>query len=620
METAWLIPVLPVISFAAILLIGDRLKENCGYIAASFVFGSLLLSLGSIASVLNGKPIEIAGVYWANLSGFQFGILIDGVSAVLLFVVSFIGFLIVVYSIGYMHGDAGVQRYYAEMSLFIAAMLALVISNNLLFTFIAWEIVGLCSYFLIGFWYRKPSASIAAKKAFLVTRFGDFAFLAGILVIYSHFGTLDYREIFELAPKFASVDSGVLGMSVVTLAALLIFGGAIGKSAQFPLHVWLPDAMEGPTTVSALIHAATMVKAGVFLVARMYPLFLLSDQAMTVVAFIGAITALIAAAMGAVMTDVKRVVAYSTVSSLGFMTLALGVGGLYAALFYLIAHGFFKALLFLAAGAVIHATNTNDIRFLGGLWEKMPITAPTALIGAWAASGLPPLSGFWSKDEILLAVYAKSKLLFLIALLAAFLFAFFVFRWFFLIFMGRESKASKHAHEAPRVMTAPLIILAVGAASLGALKFFNFEHWVASVPLYRVPEISGPHTAISMLSIVIALIGTLLAGAIYYQKRIPSEVFVLPLKPLHALVANKYYIDHIYAAFAEKLGVAFCFLLNRFDIRIVDGTVNGIGIASLRAAEVLRKAQTGMVQDYASAVLLGAALLIIILRLTGGSA
>ncbi len=613
LEYAWLIPVFPLVAFAIILLFGHRFREQCGYVAIAFLALSLVVSLGTVADVLGGRTGGSPGVSWINAEGFRFGTMIDQLSALMLFAVSLVGFLIFIYSLGYMHGDDGIQRYFAEISLFIASMLGLVISNNLLFTFICWELVGLCSYLLIGFWYSKPSAASAAKKAFLVTRVGDMAFLLGIFVLYAYFGTLDYAELFERAPEFAKVGSGILGMSVLTLASLLLFGGAVGKSAQFPLHVWLPDAMEGPTTVSALIHAATMVKAGVFLVARTYPLF--TPESFLVVAYIGGITALIAALMALVMVDIKRVIAYSTISSLGYMTLALGVGGYAAGLFYLLTHSFFKALLFLAAGSAIHGVHSMDIREMGGLLKRMPITGYTALVGAWALSGLPPLSGFWSKDEILVAVSARDPVLFAMAMVTAFLTATFIFRWFFTIFTGEESERSAHAHESPATMTAPLVILAIGAAFLGFLKFFGFEEWIVRALPEEPMAIGGDHAMVMQLSILIAALGIATAYVIYNRKAVPSEFFVRNLRPLHTFIVNKYYMDHLYIALAERVVAGFSYLMERFDMLVVDGIVNGVGRLFIRISEVVRRVQTGLVQDYASAVLLGASILLIILKL-----
>jgi NADH-quinone oxidoreductase subunit L len=620
LEYAWIIPVLPIVSFLIILLLGGRLKEGGGMVAVAFVGASMLLSLIVVGEVLQGRSTEIKGIAWTPWGGFEFGILVDSLGSLMMFVVSFVSFLIVVYSLGYMHGDPGVRRYYAEISLFIASMLGVVMANNLLLLFIAWELVGLCSYFLIGFWYHKPSAASAAKKAFLVTRVGDFLFLLGILVIYKHFGTLNLPELFDAAPKMAGVSSGVFGMSVLTLASLLLFGGAVGKSAQFPLHVWLPDAMEGPTTVSALIHAATMVKAGVYLVARAYPLF--TPDSLIVVAFIGGITALIAAAMAVVVCDIKRIIAYSTVSSLGLMTLALGVGGYAAGMYYLLNHAFFKALLFLSAGAVLHATDVFDIRHISGLRGKMPITAAVAFVGAYSLSGLPPLGGFWGKDDILAATLSSGAVLFVMGLGVSFLTTFFTFRWFFSLFPGKPSKSAEHAHEAPRVMTLPLIILAAGVLAVTLPRFMNFEEWITgwlpAATTAAMPHGEAGHAFVMPLAVSLQLLALYLSYSIYYARTMESSVFIARLRPLHTLVVNRFYLDHIYITFAERVIAGFSYLLHQFDLLVIDGIVNGIGIASMCIGARLRKVQTGSVQDYANAVLLGITLLLLLIKLGGG--
>ncbi|WP_457555667.1 NADH-quinone oxidoreductase subunit L [Candidatus Pyrohabitans sp.] len=612
-EYAWAIPLFPVISFLIILLFGSRMKEGGGYIAVGFVGLSMLLSLLTIRDVLAGGRYESEGIAWLGIEALRFGVLVDSLAAVMLFVVSFVGFLIVVYSLGYMHGDPGVQRYYAEISLFIASMLALVIANNLVFLFISWELVGLCSYLLIGYWYRKPSAASAAKKAFLVTRVGDIMLLAGILLLYANFGTLNMSELFELAP--AAVPA------TLTLASLLLFGGAVGKSAQFPLHVWLPDAMEGPTTVSALIHAATMVKAGVYLVARTYPLF--TPDSLMVVAWIGGITALLAATLAVVMTDLKRIIAYSTVSHLGFMTLALGAGGYAAGIFHLLNHSFFKALLFLSAGAVIHAVHSQDIRDMGGLWRRMPITGTAFFIGAWSLSGLPPWSGFWSKDEILASVYSYDRLLFAVAAFAALLSAVYISRLFFVVFTGREGEAVKHAHEAPRVMTVPLIILSAGALFSGFLTFAGFSEFVLNALPSELAEQLAHHESSSvvvLLSIVLAALGVGVTALFYYRPVLSAEQVRTTLRPLHSLLVHRYYLDHLYLFFANRVVRDTSTVVNAIDTYFIDGAVNGIGRVTARAGELLRRIHTGITQDYASWLLLGASILLIIARLTGGAA
>ncbi len=616
-EYAWIIPLLPAIAFILIILFGKDRKEGGGYIAVSLIGTSMILSLLTIAEVvLTGKGYESTGINWLGIKGFQFGLLVDQLSSVMLFVVSVIGFVIVVYSLGYMKGDHDVQRYYAEMSLFIASMLALVISSNLVLFFIAWELVGLSSYLLIGFWYRKPSAASAAKKAFLVTRVGDIMLLAGIIILYINLGTANIRELFVLAPH--------ANVGMLTLATLLIFGGAAGKSAQFPLHVWLPDAMEGPTTVSALIHAATMVTAGIFLVARVYPLF--TSESLMVVAWIGGITALMAAAMAVVMTDIKRVIAYSTISHLGFMTVALGVGGYFAGIFHLFNHSFFKALLFLCAGAVIHATHTQDIRDMGGLWKKMPITGTAFFIGAWSLSGFPPWSGFWSKDAILDKVYAYNPVLFAIIAGAVILSAVYIFRLFIIVFMGKEGKATKHAHEVSRVMTTPLIALSIGALFSGFLVFFGFKSFLMkSLPenfagaLEKVSVTSaGAHEYVTYLSIFLVALGIVAVWAVYSLKIVEARSIRHTFSPIHTILINKFYIDHIYLFISKKIIWNISVIVNYIDEYFVDGTVNGIGKLSIAFGEKLRKLQTGVVQDYAAWVLFGTGIILIIFKVKGG--
>ena len=607
-EYAWLIPLFPILAFLIIMFFGGRMKEGGGYVAIATSAMSFAVSVFVILEVLKGRTLELPGTFWIYDKAFQFGIFVDQLTALMLFVVSFVGLIIMIYSLGYMHGDEGLQRYYAQMSLFIASMFILVLANNFVLLYISWELVGLCSYFLIGFWYKKPSAASAAKKAFIVTRSGDILFLIGILLLYNTLGTLNLREVFSLGNTLSS--------STLTLATLLILGGAIGKSAQFPLQVWLPDAMEGPTTVSALIHAATMVKAGVYLVARCLPLFVLVPNVMLVVAYIGAITAFIAATMGTVMVDIKRIIAYSTMSHLGLMMLALGAGGYAAGLFHLLNHNFFKALLFLSAGSVLHATQTFDIRELGGLYGRMRTTAVTALIAAWSASGIPILSGFWSKDEILIAVYNYDTFLFLLTLATAFLSAFYIFRWYFIIFTGKASPISMRAHESPNVIAYPLIILAIGAAFSWIIIEW-FRPWIELSLPFALPSLHEGETLVIGLSTIVALLGFVMAWAIYYQQSITSYVFTTNLKPLHTFVVNKYYMDHIYNAFAEKVVAGFCFLLDKFDLRVIDGTVNSIGVSLMKAGGSLRKIQTGIVQDYASAVLLGVSILLITIWLWG---
>ncbi len=621
LEYSYLIPVFPLIGFVVITFIGKKLSEGGGYLAVILSGMSLILSLGVIYEILKlEKPFEMIIYEW--LPGIEFGILIDKVSAVMLFVISFIGFLIMVYSLGYMHKDESKPRYYAEMSLFISSMLVIAIANNLLLLFIGWELVGLCSYLLIGFWYRKPSASSAAKKAIVVTRFADIFFALGLVLTYNTFGTLNILEIFEKLNVVYSYNPGI-----ISLIALLLFIGAIGKSSQFPLHVWLPDAMEGPTTVSALIHAATMVKAGIFLVARMYPLYLLSGDVMYIIALFGAITAFIAASMGLVMTDIKRIIAYSTMSHLGLMMLALGVGSIAAGLYHLLNHSFAKALLFLSAGAVLHATHEQlDIRKHGGLRKVMPITGTVALIGAWALSGLPPLSGYWSKDEIIILSSVSPELLGL-AFGVTLLSAAYLFRWYYIIFTGKPGETYNIAHEAPKVMTIPLIILAIGACISWLVIYFGFKdsvsEWVNEYVEYETmvsnleEVVEKNHVKISLIAGVLAFISFLITTLIYVKKRIKPETFREKLKPLHVLFVNKYYFDHIYNYLAENVIYrTISFLIDKLE-KLYDGFIDLLGKIVYIIGRISRKIQTGNVQDYITAIILGIILLIIITMLGG---
>ncbi len=415
-----------------------------------------------------GHELPVPDINWVIIDGgltIHLGLMVDSLTAVMLIVVTVVSLMVQIYSQGYMHGDPGYHRYFAFMSLFTGSMLGLVLADNLLFIYVFWEMVGLCSYLLIGFWFHRPAAANAAKKAFIVTRLGDFGFLAAILLLFFNTGTFDIAELHTLA------ITGALAGTTLTWAAIGIFAGAAGKSAQFPLHVWLPDAMEGPTPVSALIHAATMVAAGVFLVARTFPSFAHSVEALTTVAVIGGFTAIFAATMGLVMTDIKRVLAYSTISQLGYMMLGLGVGGVAIGIFHLFNHAFFKALLFLGAGSVNHATGTFDMRLMGGLRKVMPWTYATFLIASLSLAGIWPLSGFWSKDEILAASLQSQPILFALAMITVFMTAFYMFRVVFLTFGGEYRGGSPEAHskphESPSVMVMPMVVLAILAVVSG---------------------------------------------------------------------------------------------------------------------------------------------------------
>ena len=446
----FLIPALPLVAFLLIAVLASRPEDErvAPGIIITALLGSLALSVAALLRIASDGPFQLT-ISWLSVGALSFdlGITVDYLAAIMLIVVCTVSLLVQIYSIGYMKDERGYGRYFAYMSLFSGSMLGLVISNNLAQTYIFWELVGICSYLLIGFWYRKPAAAAAAKKAFVVTRFGDLGFLAGILVISALPGSS-----FNFSTLAGYVSGHHIAAGTLTLISLLIFSGAVGKSAQFPLHIWLPDAMEGPTPVSALIHAATMVAAGVYLVARCY--FLFTPTSLLVVAIIGAITLFFAATMGVAENDIKRVLAYSTISQLGYMMLALGVGGYVAGVFHLITHAFFKALLFLAAGSVIHAVHTNDMWQMGGLYKRMRITALTCLAGSLALAGVFPFSGFWSKDEILVAAWSSRlpghMVFFAVAVVAAFLTAFYVFRLWFLTFGGAPRSAAAEQRTNPR--------------------------------------------------------------------------------------------------------------------------------------------------------------------------
>jgi len=644
---AWLIPVLPFLAFWLIVFFGRRLPGQGAYVAIGAIGIDALLSLAILAQVLGGARYQ-ANLVWATLGDrpLTVGYQLDPLTAVMLFVVTVVGSLIFIYSVGYMRGDPRYPRFFAYLSLFAASMLTLVLANTLLLLYVGWEGVGLCSYLLIGFWFERPAAARASLKAFVTTRVGDLFMFLGLLLLFFTLGTLRFDEI------FAGVAAGRLAGPTLTLAALLLFGGAVGKSAQLPLHVWLPDAMEGPTPVSALIHAATMVAAGVYLVARAYLLFFTSPDhvALTVVAYVGGLTALMAATIGVVQDDIKRVMAYSTISQLGYMMMGLGVLGYAAGVFHLLTHAFFKALLFLAAGSVIHAVHTNDIKAMGGLARVMPSTYWTMLIGGLALAGIFPLSGFWSKDEILLETFRHSTPLFLIGLAGAFLTAFYVMRVMCYTFLGQPRWAGAAAghggaadpeapapRESPRVMTVPLWILAGFTALLGlagAPWWGNpFRRFVQGEAAEGAPF--DPRLA--LLSTAVALAGIFAAAAVYRWRWVSSAALRRAAGPLYTLVARKYYWDELYAWtvirptvwIARRLRVFDLYVIDGlvnavgagcvrlaglyrfFDLYVVDGLVNLVGWAAKAAGGVLRYAQTGRPQNYLLVIAIGVIALVI---------
>ncbi len=636
-ELVWLIFLLPMGSFALISLVTRFLGKPrlSGYISISAVSISTTLSIWALLSLLSASSheLQVPGFSWLIIEGgigLQFGIIMDSLTAVMLIVVTVVSLMVQVYSQGYMHDDPGYHRYYAFMSLFTASMLGLVLADNLLMMFIFWELVGFCSYLLIGFWFHRPAAANAAKKAFIVTRIGDFGFLAAILLLFSQTGTLDIAQLHGLA------IAGTLAGTVLTWAAIGIFLGAVGKSAQLPLHVWLPDAMEGPTPVSALIHAATMVAAGVFLVARMYPLFEHSPEALLTVAIIGGVTAIFAASMGLVMTDIKRVLAYSTISQLGFMMLGLGVGGIAIGIFHLFNHAFFKALLFLGAGSVNHATGTFDMRHMGGLRKLMPWTYATFLIASLSIIGIWPLAGFWSKEEILASALDSQPILFYLAMITVFMTAFYMFRVVFLAFGGKYRGDNK-PHESPKVIIVPMIVLATLAIVSG---WFNvtggFSQFLGHGESYSFIQgffgvFSHPLTWVSLL---MAGAGVLLAYAIYSAKWLSARKIRRLFSPLHTIFVRKYWFDELYeniiaqkilinGLFAglrlfdtwvvdglvngiSKIAMSIVFAgMRLFDTLVVDGLVNGVANTVVATGRAIRKVQTGQLQLYGMFIILG---------------
>jgi NADH-quinone oxidoreductase subunit L len=628
-----LIPLLPLAAFAVNILFGRRyIRDKAHLIAVPAVLGSFALAVSAFLDVKAGNVINLNLYNWIVSGDFSvsIGFLVDPLTAVMLIVVTSISSLIFIYSIGYMHGDGGYYRFFAYLSLFVFSMIILVMANNFLLLYFGWEAVGLCSYFLIGYWFNRKSAADAGKKAFIVNRFGDFGFGLGIILIFLTFGSLEYLQVFGEAGGIVGQTINILGYEVelVTLICLLLFCGAIGKSAQIPLHVWLPDAMEGPTPVSALIHAATMVTAGVFMVARCNPLFSLSGVAMNTVAVVGGVTAIFAATIALVQNDIKRVIAYSTVSQLGYMFLALGVGAYSAGIFHLYTHAYFKALLFLGSGSVIHALhNEQNMQNMGGLKKHMPITYWVFILATLSITGIPGFAGFFSKDEILWRAYQGGdigRLLWLLGTLAALLTAFYSWRLIYLTFHGRfrgTAEQEHHLHESPPVITVPLILLAVGAVAAG---------WVGIPPLFmehgdRIgeflapvlghPEGHGTHAEeyfVMGASIFVAVAGWIIAYTMYLKRTELPQRLGEALKPLYRLLLNKYYVDELYSRTVVQpvLRASEKVFLGFFDARIIEGIVNGVPALIASFSQRLRLIQTGLLSSYGLFMVLGALFII----------
>ena len=627
-EYVWLIPVFPLIGFIINGLMGERLPKNLvGTIGAAMVGLSFALTvsifLEYVKLPLEARPTEVTVYTWIASGTFKavVAFLVDPLSLIMLSVVSGVSFVIHVYSVGYMHDDPGFPRYFSYLNLFVFFMLVLVGANNFLMMFVGWEGVGLCSYLLIGFWYQKQSASDAGKKAFVVNRIGDFGFLLGIFLIFWTFGTINFREVFELAAKYP------VGSGVITAITLFLFLGATGKSAQIPLYTWLPDAMEGPTPVSALIHAATMVTAGVYMVARCSALYTLAPMSMMVVAIIGAATAIFAASMGMTQFDIKRVLAYSTVSQLGYMFLACGVGAFTAGIFHLMTHAFFKALLFLGAGSISHALSGElDMRKMGDMRKHIPITYWTFMIATLAICGIFPFAGFFSKDEILFHSLVDGHILYWgIATAAAFITAFYMFRAVFMVFFGKsrvEPEVAHHVHESPPVMTVPLMILAIGSAVGGLVgipiiegghvfKEFLAPSIIHSTGLHEAHYTITFEVGMMLFSMLVAVVGIFVAYRMYIKKPELPTVVAQKFRVAYDLIFHKYYVDEIYdMAVVEPIKDSSTFLWKGVDNQVVDGAVNGsAGVVSYLSAH-FRKLETGFLQNYALAIVLGVALIV----------
>jgi NADH-quinone oxidoreductase subunit L len=640
-----LIPGLPLLACVLITFLGPRLLRQFSHWPCVLAcIASCVLSFLVLFTVGQGetRPLEWTYYTWfaAGDVNLDFALRADGLTSIMLVTVTFVGSLIAIYSAGYMHGDPGYPRFFAEVSLFIFSMTGLVLARNFFLLYAFWEGVGVCSYLLIGFWFARPAAAAAARKAFLVTRLGDIGLFIGILLLFLSSGyTFEFDQIFARAGDQAS--------GYLTIACLLLFCGAAGKSAQFPLHVWLPDAMEGPTPVSALIHAATMVTAGVYLVARSTPLFVLVPTAQVIVASIGAFTALIAGITALTQNDLKRVLAYSTISQLGYMFLALGSATLagttsywvgvavVAAIFHLFTHAFFKALLFLAAGSVMHAMgNVIDMRRFGGLRRVLPYTHITFLFGACALAAVPLFSGFWSKDEILGAVWGATAAdhpnhqvyygLFAVALLTAGLTAFYTFRAYFLTFWGEERiphEAGHHAHESPPLMTIPLLILAAGALLVGYVNASLFRiEWLDHFLTEHTPALQNltghqavPTLLIGLAGIATALIGIALAYLLYVAKPGTAARLAAVFPRLYQLSLNKLYFDEIYNFFIVQPATALAEICRHFDLRILDGLVDLIGLIPRLFGYLFRPIQNGLAQFYGLAMALGLAMFLIAL-------
>ncbi len=624
---AWLVPLLPLAGFVLLLAAGRRFGPRVGWVATATVAASFVGALALLGQVLglpdDARQVVVDGYTWIAIGGLELttDLLVDPLSVTMILLVTGVGALVHLYSIGYMHDDPGEPRYFAYLNLFVFSMLLLVLASDLVVLFVGWELVGLCSYLLIGFWFEDAKNAVAAKKAFIVNRVGDVSFSIGLFLIFLEFGSLALPEVLPAA-------STVLGGREVTatIIGLLLLGGAIGKSAQIPLYVWLPDAMAGPTPVSALIHAATMVTAGVYMIARVSPIYLMGPGALEVVAIIGIATALLAAVIAVQQDDIKMVLAYSTVSQLGYMFVGVGVGAFGVGIFHLLTHGFFKALLFLAAGSVMHAmADRTDMWSMGGLRRAMPVTFATSVVAVLAISGIPPFAGFFSKDQILHAAFEGGHtVIWFLGLVTAGITAFYMGRWLIVPFLGEARQHSGqtgaggpvaeedevHPHEPPRTMTVPLVVLAVLSVVGGWINLTHpgpFERWLEPAAGYAVPDEAAlhlPEAVLVGLAVVVAVGGLGLAWLVYGEapRRDP-----LPARLGAAATAmrEKFWVDEVYSEVFFRGGGAFAHFLVWFDVTVIDGTVDGVGRTTRAAARGLRRLQPGLVRLYVAGMVLG---------------
>ena len=618
---AWLVPAFPLLGFLITGLAKNRLKNNqAGIIASTLVSFSFITAVFLFFSLRSSgqDSVTVTLFNWISAGDMKipFAFLIDHLSITMMLIVTGVGALIHIYSIGYMHDDERVNSFFAQMNLFTFSMLLLVMGANYLILFIGWEGVGFCSYLLIGFWFKNPAFNYAARKAFVMNRIGDLGFILGIILLFFTFKSVSFTEVFAQAGTLQA------GAPLITLITILLLVGAVGKSAQIPLYTWLPDAMAGPTPVSALIHAATMVTAGIYMIARSSILYNLAPITLNIMIGLGLATAIFAAVIGLRQNDIKKVLAYSTVSQLGYMFLALGLGAYSSAVFHLTTHAFFKALLFLGAGSIIHAMGgEQDIRKMGGLRKKMPVTYFTFLAATLAISGIPPFSGFFSKDLILTKAFENNPVLYVLALGGALITCFYMFRLLYLVFFGDQRLSSAHPHESPRVMTIPLIILSILSVFGGFLNIpelfggkSGLGEFLHSAIISKVTEELAGSTEIGLIISSLALLGLiiLLAYRTYVKKAIIPAEDSKSLSSFSKAITNKFYIDEIYTALFERpFGFLSDFFFYNVENKVLDAAVDGIGTATSRLGGLARKLQAGNMSFYLFAMVGGILLFII---------